>query len=41
MAAVSITPTAAAKILSVGGEVLTIPELVKKVPKGSGVKIVV
>jgi large subunit ribosomal protein L18e len=41
VAAVSITPTAASKILSVGGEVLTIPELVKKVPKGSGVKIVV
>lgn len=41
VAAVSVTPTAASKILSVGGEVLTIPELVKKVPKGSGVKIVV
>lgn len=41
VAAVSITPTAAVKILNAGGEVMTIPELVKKTPRGSGVKIVV
>jgi len=41
VAAVNVSPKAAQKILEAGGEVLTLPELVKKFPKGSGVKIVV
>lgn len=41
VAAVSMSPSAIKKILEAGGEVLTIPELVKRAPKGSGVKIVV
>jgi large subunit ribosomal protein L18e len=41
VAAVNISPKAAQKVLEAGGEVLTLPELVKKFPKGSGVKIVV
>lgn len=40
VAAFKISPKAAQKILDAGGEVLTIPELVRRVPKGSGVKIV-
>jgi len=41
VAAVNVSPKAAQKVLEAGGEVLTLPELVKKFPKGSGVKIVV
>jgi LSU ribosomal protein L18AE len=41
VAAVKVSPKAAQKVIEAGGEVLTIPELVRKFPKGSGVKIVV
>ncbi len=41
VAAVNVSPKATQKVLEAGGEVLTLPELVKKFPKGSGVKIVV
>lgn len=41
IAAVGASPKAIQKVLEAGGEVLTIPELVKRNPKGSGVKIVV
>lgn len=41
VAAVNASPKAVAKVLEAGGEVLTIPELVRRYPKGSGVKIVV
>jgi len=41
VAAVSVTPKAWKKVVEAGGEVLTIPELVRQNPKGSGVKIVI
>lgn len=41
VAALKISRKAAEKVVAAGGEVLTIPELVRRLPKGSGVKIVV
>ena len=41
VAAVSVSPKAAQKVAEAGGEVLTIPELVRRFPKGSGVRVVV
>jgi len=41
VAAVKISPKAARKVIEAGGEVLTIPELVRKYPRGSGVRIVI
>jgi len=41
VAAVGVTPKAWKKVVEAGGEVLTIPELVRRNPRGSGVKIVV
>jgi large subunit ribosomal protein L18e len=41
VAAVSVSPKAAQKVIEAGGEVLTIPELVRRFPKGSGVRIII
>jgi len=41
VAAVSVTPKAWKKVVEAGGEVITIPELVRRNPKGSGVKIII
>jgi len=41
VAAVGVTPKAWKKVVEAGGEVLTIPELVRRNPRGSSVKIVV
>lgn len=41
VAAVKVSPKAAQKVVEAGGELLTIPELVRRVPKGTRVKVVV
>jgi large subunit ribosomal protein L18e len=41
VAAVKASPKAIQKVIEAGGEVLTIPELVRRFPKGSGVRIII
>jgi large subunit ribosomal protein L18e len=41
VAAYKVSKSAVQKVLEAGGEVLTIPEVVRRSPKGSGVKIVI
>jgi large subunit ribosomal protein L18e len=41
VAAVKASPKAIQKVIEAGGEVLTIPELVRRYPKGSGVRIII
>ena len=41
VAAVNASPKAVQKVVEAGGEVLTIPDLVKRFPRGSRVKIVI
>jgi large subunit ribosomal protein L18e len=41
VATVKASPKAIQKVIEAGGEVLTIPELVKRLPKGSGVRIII
>jgi len=40
VAAFSVTPSAAKKIAAAGGRTLSIPEMVKELPKGTGVRII-
>ncbi|MCI4446678.1 MAG: 50S ribosomal protein L18e [Pyrobaculum sp.] len=41
VAAVNASPKAVQKVVEAGGEVLTIPDLVRRFPRGSRVKIVI
>lgn len=41
VASVNVSRKAAQKVIEAGGELLTIPELVRRNPKGSNVKIVI